>query len=90
MHSRLLLISTSKSISEIGNECTFPNTSHFIKLFKKEYQMTPATYRHRHQNSQTDEVTAAAGERSPCRKRLRKAARNVNQKLTNRKEIKKS
>lgn len=48
MHSRLLLISTSKSISEIGNECTFPNTSHFIKLFKKEYQMTPATYRHRH------------------------------------------
>lgn len=56
------LISTSKSISEIGNECTFPNTSHFIKLFKKEYQMTPATYRHRHQNSQTDEVPAAAGE----------------------------
>ena len=48
MHSRLLLISTSKSVSEIGNECTFPNTSHFIKLFKKEYQMTPATYRHRH------------------------------------------
>lgn len=48
MHSRLLLISTSKSISEIGNECTFPNTSHFIKLFKKEYQVTPATYRHRH------------------------------------------
>lgn len=34
-----------------------------IKLFKKEYQMTPATYRHRHQNSQTDEVTAAAGEK---------------------------
>ena len=26
MHSRLLLISTSKSISEIGNACTFPNT----------------------------------------------------------------
>lgn len=51
MHSRLLLISTSKSISEIGNECTFPNTSHFIKLFKKEYQMTPATYRARHISS---------------------------------------
>lgn len=48
MHSRLLLISTSKSISEIGNECTFPNTSHFIKLFKKEYSMTPATYRNYH------------------------------------------
>jgi len=48
MHSRLLLISTSKSISEIGVECTFPNTSHFIKLFKKEYRMTPAAYRSRH------------------------------------------
>lgn len=48
MHSRLLLISTSKSISEIGNECTFPNTSHFIKLFKKEYQSTPASYRNNH------------------------------------------
>ncbi|MDE5962981.1 MAG: helix-turn-helix transcriptional regulator, partial [Alistipes sp.] len=48
MHSRLLLISTSKSISEIGNECTFPNTSHFIKLFKKEFHMTPASYRNSH------------------------------------------
>ena len=48
MQSRLLLISTSKSISEIGNECTFPNTSHFIKLFKKEYGVTPAIYRNRH------------------------------------------
>ena len=55
MHARLLLISTSKSISEIGNECTFPNTSHFIKLFKKEYQMTPATYRHRHLTSSAEE-----------------------------------
>ena len=48
MQSRLLLISTSKSISEIGNECTFPNTSHFIKLFKKEYGCTPAVYRAAH------------------------------------------
>lgn len=49
IHSRLLLISTSKSVSEIGNECTFPNTSHFIKLFKKEYELTPANYRQKHQ-----------------------------------------
>ena len=48
MQSRLLLVSTSKSISEIGNECTFPNTSHFIKLFKKEYGYTPAIYRSIH------------------------------------------
>lgn len=45
--SRLLLISSSKSISEIGNECAFPNTSHFIKLFKKRYGTTPASYRQR-------------------------------------------
>ena len=50
MQSRLLLISTSKSISEIGIECTFPNTSHFIKLFKKQYGTTPAIYRSRHCN----------------------------------------
>ena len=49
MHSRLLLISTNKSISEIGSTCNFPNTSHFIKLFKKEYAMTPAAYRYRHE-----------------------------------------
>ena len=48
MQSRLLLISTSKSISEIGIECTFPNTSHFIKLFKKQYGTTPAIYRSSH------------------------------------------
>ncbi len=52
MHSRLLLISTSKSISEIGNECSFPNTSHFIKLFKKAYDLTPAAYRSRHLKSE--------------------------------------
>lgn len=45
IHSRLLLLSTSKSISEIGVICSFPNTSHFIKLFKKAYGFTPASYR---------------------------------------------
>ncbi len=47
-HARLLLISTRKSIAEIGSECTFPNTSHFIKLFKRSYGQTPATYRQHH------------------------------------------
>ena len=54
MQSRLLLISTSKSISEIGIECTFPNTSHFIKLFKKQYGSTPAIYRSEHRNTLID------------------------------------
>lgn len=56
MQSRLLLISTLKSISEIGNECTFPNTSHFIKLFKKEYGCTPAVYRTNHCQSEDKTV----------------------------------
>ena len=57
IHSRLLLVSTSKSISEIGNECAFPNTSHFIKLFKKEYGYTPAIYRHRHSPIPADKLS---------------------------------
>ncbi len=47
-HARLLLISTQKSIAQIGVECAFPNTSHFIKLFKRSYELTPATYRYQH------------------------------------------
>lgn len=45
MHARLLLISSGKPVAEVGNECRFPNTSHFIKLFRKEFGMTPAVYR---------------------------------------------
>ena len=59
-HSRMLLLSTSKSISEIGNDCAFPNTSHFIKLFKKEYNMTPATYRSMHLNDSREAQLNAA------------------------------
>lgn len=51
IHSRLLLLSTSKSVSEIGLQCSFPNTSHFIKLFKKAYGHTPSTYRTAHRAS---------------------------------------
>ncbi len=48
MHSRLLLISTGKPVAQIGTECRFPNTSHFIKLFHKEFGMTPAAYRRKY------------------------------------------
>jgi AraC-like DNA-binding protein len=44
-HARMLLISTSRPIADIGAECTFANPSHFIKLFGKEYGITPANYR---------------------------------------------
>lgn len=53
MHARLLLISTGKPIAELGAECNFPNTSHFIKLFKKEFSLTPSVYRHRHNERKT-------------------------------------
>ena len=44
-HARLLLLTTDKSVSEIGYECTFPNTSHFIKLYRKQFRVTPAAFR---------------------------------------------
>lgn len=47
MRASLLLVSTDKSVSEIGSECKFNNTSHFIKLFKNEFATTPAVYRSR-------------------------------------------
>lgn len=45
MRARHLLISSNNSIVEIGEECGFSNTSHFIKLFKSEFEVTPAVYR---------------------------------------------
>jgi AraC-like DNA-binding protein len=60
-HSRLLLISTNKSIAQIGTECRFPNTSHFIKLFHKEFGMTPAAYRRNY----SSDVARRAAQRSP-------------------------
>lgn len=48
-YAQLLLSSTNKSVADIGRECNFPNTSHFIKLFKKEYETTPMAYRNSHE-----------------------------------------
>ncbi len=45
-HAQLLLSTTKEPIAQIGALAAFPNTSHFIKLFKRQYGMTPATYRH--------------------------------------------
>lgn len=64
IHARLLLISTAKSISEIGVVCSFPNTSHFIKLFKKAYGLTPASYRTASPEQQICLPATAMNERS--------------------------
>lgn len=60
-YSRMLLETTRKSISEIWVECTFPNTSHFIKLFKKFYGVTPASYRTLQQTIDKETVHELAG-----------------------------
>lgn len=45
LHARLLVVSTNKAISQIGYECRFDNISHFIKLFKREFGLTPLSMR---------------------------------------------
>lgn len=62
IHARLLLISTDRSINDIGAECMFANSSHFIKLFRKEYGLTPAGYRRR---TAADRQAAADPEPQP-------------------------
>ncbi len=44
-HARLMLTSTTKTVATISSECGFTNTSHFIKLFRNEYGVTPVAYR---------------------------------------------
>lgn len=52
-YAKLLVSTTNESIFQIGNICTFPNTSHFIKLFKRHYGYTPTSYRSRHRSDST-------------------------------------
>lgn len=42
-----LLVSTDLSVSEICYEVGFNDTSHFTKLFKLKYNLTPSNYRNR-------------------------------------------
>lgn len=44
-HARLQLITTPRSIADIAAECRFNNSSHFIKLFRDRFGITPAVYR---------------------------------------------
>ncbi len=58
LYARLLLKTTRESISQVGDDCAFPNTSHFIKLFKRYYGYTPATYRSHAKESAKKKITA--------------------------------
>ncbi|MFR9650462.1 MAG: AraC family transcriptional regulator [Rikenellaceae bacterium] len=44
-HAQNLLAITNDTIAHIGAVCTFPNTSHFIKLYKSHFGITPAQHR---------------------------------------------
>lgn len=44
-YARLQLITSQRAIAEIARECRFNNSSHFIKLFKERFGVTPAVYR---------------------------------------------
>lgn len=45
--AKVMLISTGKTVSEVGGDCGFTNISHFIKLFKHNFGVTPAVLRYR-------------------------------------------
>lgn len=59
--AKIMLASTSRTVSEIGVECAFANISHFIKLFKQRYHETPASFRRKCSSraSHEDSVVAA-------------------------------
>ncbi len=46
--ARQMLLDTDHSVVEIGNAVGIPNTTHFIRLFKKETGDTPLKYRQHH------------------------------------------
>ncbi len=56
--AKIMLSSTSRTVSEIGAECGFTNISHFIKLFKQQYKCTPASFRRTH-NTQDNHLHSA-------------------------------
>jgi len=50
-HSRLLLDTSKKNISEVAYDSGFENLSHFSRIFKEKYGSSPLEYRHKAQNS---------------------------------------
>ena len=46
--AKLLLLRTTKSISEISQQCGYNNWEHFSRQFKSREGMTPTQYRKEH------------------------------------------
>ncbi|MEO8772191.1 MAG: AraC family transcriptional regulator [Ferruginibacter sp.] len=45
------VLSTNSSINQISLECGFEDTSHFIRVFKEKYHLTPLQYRQKFSNA---------------------------------------
>lgn len=60
--AKIMLSSTSRTVSEVGSECGFANISHFIKLFKQRHKYTPATYRRLNSAISNGGLRSAVGE----------------------------
>lgn len=48
-HAARQLTGTSESLQDIATDCGIPNLSHFHKLFRKTYKLTPHAYRRKFQ-----------------------------------------
>ena len=46
--ARHMTLTTELTISQVSFECGFEDTSHFIRLFKQEFHLTPLQYRQKH------------------------------------------
>ena len=44
------------NIGQISFECGFEDTSHFIRVFRNKYNLTPLQYRQKHSKSANSEV----------------------------------
>lgn len=44
-HARMLLNNSTYNVSEVAFTCGFESVSHFIRIFKKQYSLTPAQVR---------------------------------------------
>lgn len=55
VRAEMLLRSSSMTLSEICGQCIFTNVSHFIRIFKNSYNVTPKAYRNAIMEQQKEE-----------------------------------
>ena len=48
--AKFMLINTKQSLAQIAVACGFTDESHLIRAFRKEYGITPGTFRKEHKN----------------------------------------